>query len=69
MYTTGRNCVILLLLAPGGQTRAKRLCQMGTAVFMYQSVMQAFLLLSGDSGLMTEHTAADLLRLNLKGLL
>ena len=42
MYTTGRNCVILLLLAPGGQTRAKRLRQMGTAVFMYQSVMQAF---------------------------
>ena len=69
MYTTGRNCVILLLLAPGGQTRAKRLRQMGTAVFMYQSVMQAFLLLSGDSGLMTGHTAADLLRLNLKGVL
>ena len=42
MYTTGRNCVILLLSAPGGQTRAKRLCRKGIAVFMYQSVMQAF---------------------------
>ena len=64
MYTTGVNCGILLLSAPGEQTRAKGLCQKSITVFSIMIACRRFCTLSGDSGPRQWHTAADLLCLH-----